>query len=348
MITSTHEADTTCQPLGLGRTLMFPKPRNTSFYGMMEMVPSTNTDSQYVSDDSTAHLPQYFEGRCRFAVSSSVASLMLLGSTTNSRVLYVHEYIWSGDTKVQQAWHRWTAPFDIADAYFVGEQAYVLLSERGQLVACKLDPRGRGRTQSGSVRPFLDLYSELNIVDYKATIPEWLRLLDPHAAGKVRLAQSLGGNGGEEAGCTFVNTTDDYVTTLPSFPNGAVHMGYSYYSSVIPTPPMTKDYNGVVISSNKLTVLRFMIGTAKSSQYEVSVTDNASEYADAQDTGTLYWSSVELQLGSTRLNGESTAIVPCRTNAASTVLNIYTDGLGELNIISLEHTSRWNQKLRRR
>ena len=349
VITSTHEADTTCQPIGLGRTLMFPKPRNTSFYGMMEMVPSSNTDSQYVSDDATAHLPQYFDGRCRFAVASSVASLVLLGSTTDPRAIYIHEYIWSGDTKAQQAWHRWTFPFDIADAYFVGEQAYVLFTANGQLVACKLDPRGQGTTGGGSARPFLDLYSGLNVIDHKATIPAWMARLDPYAAGKVKMAQALSGNAGEEVGCTFENAIDGFVTTGDSFPVGAVTMGYPYMSKVIPTPPMTKDHNGVVISSNKLTVLRFMIGTARSSEYWVSVKDSASpDYVEEQEVGALYWSSPELQLGYSRKNVEATAIVPCRTNAATTVLSIYTDGLGELNIISLEHTSRWNQKLRRR
>lgn len=348
VITSTHEADTTCAPVGLGRTLMFPKPRNSAFYGMMEMVPSPSTDSQYVSDDSTAHLPQYFNGRCRFSVTSSVANLVILGSTGDARVLYIHEYIWSGDSKVQQAWHRWTFPFDIADVYFVGEQAFVLFAANGQLVACKLDPRGQGRTAGGEVRPFLDLYSGLNVIDHVATIPAWLLLLDPNAAGRVRLTQAFGGNAGEEVGVTYANVTDGFVTTVESFPVGAVMMGYPYKSLIVPTPPMTKDRNGVVISSNKLTVLRFMIGTAKSSQYEVSVTDSASEYDDGLEVGALYWSSPELQLDHARTNGEATAIVPCRTNAATTTLTIFTEELGELNIISLEHTSRWNQKLRRR
>lgn len=348
VITSTHEADTTCQPLGLGRTLMFPKPRNVSFYGMMEMVPSPNTDSQYVSEDVTQHLPQYLEGRCRFAVSSSVANLLLLGSTTDSRVLYVHEYIWSGDTKAQQAWHRWTFPFDIADAYFVGEQIYVLFVANGTLVACKLDPRGQGKMVGGATRPFLDLYAEVNIIDHVVTIPTWMRALDPNAASRVKLAQAFGGNAGELAGADFANPTDTFVTTFESFPVGPVTIGYPYVSSVVPTPPMTKDYNGVVISSNKLTVLRFMVGTAKSSQYEVTVEDSAlPDYGD-QEIGALYWSSPELELGESRTNKESVAIIPARTNAATTVLTIFTGSLGELNIISLEHTSRWNQKLRRR
>ncbi len=349
VITSTHEADTTCQPLGLGRTLMFPKPRNTSFYGMMEMVPSSNTDSQYVSDDATAHLPRYFTGRCRFAVASSVASLLLLGSTYDPRVLYVHEYIWSGDTKAQQAWHRWVFPFDIADAYFVGEQAYVLFAANGRLVACKLDPRGQGLTAGGAHRPFLDMYSELNVIDHVATVPAWLSQLDPSAAAKIKLAQAFDGNAGEEVGSTFVNPTDGFVTTGASFPAGPVMMGYPFQSKLVPTPPMMKDFNGVVISSNKMTILRFMIGTAKSSQYEVSVTDSSSpDYSESQEVGALYWYSPELQLGEARNNGEAVAIVPCRTNAATTTLTIFTGGLGELNIISLEHTSRWNQKLRRR
>lgn len=348
VVTSTHEGDVSCPPLGLGRTLMFPKPRNRDFFGMMEMVPSTNTDSQYVSDDATPHLPSYLKGRCRFAVASSVANIVLLGSTTDARVVYVHEYIWSEGTKAQQAWHRWEFPFDVADAYFVGEKVYLLFAQNGRLVAGTLDPRGQGKTVSGATRPFLDLYSEITVADNFAPIPSWLRALDPDAAEYVKVAQAFGGTAGEEVETTPALTGSHQIPTGESFPSGPATLGVPYTSLLVPTPPMRKDQNGVVISSNKMTVLRFMIGTSKSSEYEVTISDSASEdYEEAQEIGALFWNSAELQLGEARNNGEAVAVVPARTNAATTKLTVSTGKLGELNVISLEYTARWHAKLRR-
>lgn len=348
VVTSTHEADVSCPPLGLGRTLMFPKPRNRDFYGMMEMVPSTNTDSQYVSDDATPHLPSYLAGRCRFAVASSVANIVILGSTADPRVVYVHEYLWSEGAKAQQAWHRWTFPFDIADAYFVGEKVYFLFVANNKLVACTLDPRGQGKMASGATRPFLDMYSEIDVVDNLAPIPAWLRALDPDVPEYVKVAQSFGGTAGEEVESTPGLTGSFQIITGESFPSGDATIGVPYESLLVPTPPMRKDQNGVVISSNKMTVLRFMIGTAKSSEYEVAVRDSASpDYEEIQEVGSLFWNSAELQLGQARNNGEAVAVVPARTNAATTELTISTGKLGELNVISLEYTARWHAKLRR-
>jgi hypothetical protein len=134
-----------------------------------------------------------------------------------------------------------------------------------------------------------------------------------------------------------------------SFTEGPVYAGIPYRSSAAPTPPNVKDSNEVVISSNKLTILRYMVGTANSGEYEVSVVDSSS----GGDLGTeivptLYWDSPELQPNQARLSTNSVAIIPCRTNAATTTMLLSTDGLQELNIVSLEFTCKYNQKLRRR
>lgn len=355
VVTSSYEADMTSAPLSLGRTVMFPAPRSMDFFGLLEMLPSPYTDSQYVSTDVTAHLPKYLSGRCRWSVSSSVAGIALFASSIDLRTLVVHEYTWDADAKVQQAWHKWTFPYDIADACFTGSDVNLVFVNNGNILHAVIDPRIGTLTAQGERRPFLDLYSTVTVVREDddptvggtVTIPETMLAFDPDWAATCRLAERSLELLGEEVGVD--SRTTDTLVTVPSIGAGEVSMGISYRSSVSPSMPAVKDANGVVISANKLTLLRFMIGTSNSYEYEAVVSDSGDDSASmGEDMSTLYWGSADLELGDPRISVESTAILPCRTQAASTVVLLSTDGLGEFNIISLEYVCRYNQKLKRR
>lgn len=350
VVTSSHEADMGAAPVSMGRTLAYPTPRSAEFFGALEMTPSQYTDSQYTSNDVTAHIPKYMPGRCSWSVSSSVANMVLFGSTGDPYSCTVHEYLWSGADKVQQAWHKWTFPYPISDAFFSGSSITLLFVQNGLTMLCTMDPRAGALTASLDTRPFLDLAYTGTVVNGVFTLDADMRTFDPLLASKTKLSIRSGDLAGEWLGTKFVNATDSTITVDGTgFMNGPVWAGIPYLSSVSPTPPNVKDSNGVVISSNKLTILRFMAGTTNSGEYKVSVFDAAgTEVAGLDIVPTLYWDSPELQLGQARLNVDSVALIPCRTNAATTSLLLSTDGLQELNLISLEFTCRYNQKLRRR
>lgn len=347
VITSTFEADTGSTPITLGRTLMYPAPRSADFFGVMEMLPSPYTDSQYISNDVTVHLPKYMAGGCRFSVSSTVASMALFGPSGDTRQLIVHEYLWDGDNKIQQAWHQWQFPYPIATAYFSGSDIILLFVVGDQVVHATIDPRIGTITAAAEVRPYLDLYYFDDVVDREITLPAWLIALDANAKTKVLLSNSSDALAGEVVGVSDRSTNT--LQTVRSFANGRVAVGFPFRSSMVPTVPMVKDSNGVKISSNKLSLLRYMITTRNSAEFKITVRDNASEGAvDPQSGPTLYWSSTELSLGMPRVNSESTTIVPCRTAADTTTVEIYTEGTQELNIIGLEYACRYSQKYRRR
>lgn len=345
VLTSSHEADTTSPPVTMGRTLMYPAPKSKDFFGVLEMVPSPYTDSQYVSADATPHLPKYMGGRCRFSVSSSVSNMVLFAPTGDLHSLIVHEYMWDGDQKVQSAWHSWTFSHEIATAYFASEIIYILFVQNGSIVAASIDPRVGVLTFDAERRPFLDLYSTVSIVDNVVTVPEWLLTFDPDAADSLMLSAVAGTLAGDEVGFSKDGAN---LRTVRSWASGSVSLGFPYRSSISPSPPVVRDFNEVVISSNKQTLLRYLIGTKNSAQYVVSVRDRNVEGGNESAIGTLNWSSSELELGRAKYSTESVAVVPCRTNVNSTSVEISTTGTGELNLVSLEYVLKYNQKIKRR
>lgn len=344
--TSSHEGDTTSSPIALGRTVMYAKPRSEDFFGVLEMLPSNFTDSQYVSQDSTPHLPKYMGGRCRFAVASGVSSMALFGPSGDVNSLIVHEYHWDGDTKVQQSWHQWTFEYPIATAYFASDQIVLVFIQNERAVLATLDPRAGALNLAGERRPLLDLNFPLTIANNLIVLPDWLVEFDPDAASKVRAIARNGALAGELVG---TSTTPDPTTlsTVLSWPEGDISLGLPYRSTVIPSPPLVTDYNNEVIHSGKATLVRYLVGTRNSSEFEVMVTDRYTSEEDL-DVPTLNWSSPELELERGLFSEQDMAVVPCRTDMRSTAMEVSTNDAGELNITALEYVGRYHPKVKRK
>jgi len=344
--TSSHETDTTSSPISMGRTLMYCVPKSEDFFGAMEMIPSSYTDSQYMSQDSTPHLPKYMGGRCRFAVSSGVANMALFAPSGDTQSLIVHEYHWSGDEKVQQAWHQWLFEYPVAAAYFASDQIIVVFVLNETLVMCSIDPRAGLLNALGERRPFLDGYEVATITDHVVPIPAWMLAFDPAVGERLSLVMLTGPMAGEPVGATL-DVGGESFTTVLSHPSGTVGIGAAYYSGFVPSPPVVRDYEGQVIHSGKATLNRFMIGTEGSSEFTVNVTDS---YSVGEDLGvpTLSWSSPELALGRGLFADSAVSIVPCRTDLRSTAMEVFTEGTGELNITSLEYVAKYHPKIKRR
>lgn len=343
--TSTHECDTTSAPLTLGRTVLYCTPRSEKFFGAMEMIPSNYTDSQYVSQDTTAHLPKYMAGRCRFAVASGVAPLALFAPSGDRKTLLVHEYHWDGDSKVQQAWHQWTFPYEICTAYFASDRVNVVFVRNGVVVVCSMDVKAG--VSSGSVRqPFLDMYVRGLVQGGSIDIPQWMIQFDPDIGKELRLEVISGPLAGEEVGSSL-RQDGAALVTVPSYPAGEVGLGLHFRSTLIPTPPVIRDYNDAIIHSGKATLHRMTVGTRDSQLFNVAVSDDYTE-TDEFGLPTLSWSSPELELGRERASKHAQCSIPCRTDLRTSVVEFYCEGAGEMNIVSLEYTAKFHPKVKRR
>ena len=342
--TSSHAVDVSSPPLPLGRTLMYPTPRSENFFGVMEMVPSTYTDAQYISGDATLHLPKYMSGRCRFSAAASTGNYALFAPSGDKRSLIVHEYVWQGDEKIQQAWHQWTFPYNVAAAYFAAGIVNVILYNNGQYVVGTIDPRAGALTFDSSRRPFSDLWVVQDFTNNTITPPSWMLSFDSEMLQKLMLTVAEGPLAGDQIGFSLQGGN---IKTVRSFKSGKAALGIPYACLLAPSPPVLKDWNEVVVHTTKATVLRFLVGTMNSSEFKITVADRNTADPEAYAQGTLFWSSAELETNRGRFADTSVVVVPARTNISSTYLALSTDKGGELNITSLEYVLKYNQRLRR-
>lgn len=343
VLTSQHSCDTSCNPVPIGRTMLFPMARSANFFGVMEMLQSPYTDSQYTSTDSTVHLPKYMPGKCRNGVSSSSSNMVLFTSSGDLKALFVYEYNWSGDEKIQQAWHKWTFPYDIAGAYFLRDRVVVVMVCPNGYIHTELDVRLGSLDADAQRLPLLDCWKYRTVtagVGDFAMMP----LLDPNYRLKADVVRTTSAMAGERVG--FTSNPDNTYNTVRSFQDGQVAVGIPYSSIFSPTPVVLRDQNDMRLDAAKSTVLRYGVSLRNSGPFDILVSDayGSSEGAQAP----LLFSSTELDAGRGQLADESRIVVPARVNTNTGNIVFIQDGPWEMNIVGIDYVVRYNQRIRRR
>ena len=339
VLTGTYNTVLTAQPAASGRTLLFPVPRSATKFGVMEMVPSSSTDSQYTSLDVTAHLPNFFQGKCRFTAASAVSRLALF-APENTKQLIVHEFMWDNESKVQSAWHVWDFQLDIAYAYFYGGELIVCFSRGTTLVACTINPR-----EIAYDKGFLDLgwvvqLGNAGLGPNVGLLPApLLEMLDTEKLRAVVVANGVA----VEISVTRAGS----LLYAPEDISGYVRVGLDFTSKVVPTKPVMRDYKDRPVLTGKTSLQKLIVHTANSGPYTVTLdyADSTEDYA--LDQGTLLWESDYLQLGQPPMAGSSTTVVPCRSSTDGMLTRIETNSVYELNVVQLDYVTSTTRKIQR-
>lgn len=336
---SKQAIDTSASPVVVGRTLMYSVPTTEAFFGVGELIPSAYSNSQYAAQSLTDHIPRYMPGRIRQIASSSTISSAMFTSTADYRGVLVHDYLWAGEERPHMAWHRWSFPVDVVSIHSAKDQIMFTFAVGTGLVVCAMDVNSSRFIAGGSARPYIDIYSQVTVVNNTFTLPTHLR--DITKVGRIVAAQTTGALAGEPVGIEEVNTTTWVVTTVRSFPAGTLYVGWSYTSAFAPTPPGMKDKNGNAINTNKVTLTRYLMNVQDSGSFTVTLSDQYGGGYSAIDSA-LRWSSAELGLGRPLVGGMGTVTIPCRSLAQSTQMVVSTNSVRELNVVDLEFTLRTN------
>lgn len=336
---SKQAVDTQTSPAVVGRTLMYGVPTTEAFFGVGELMPSAYSNSQYLAQNLTDHIPRYMPGRVRQIANSSTISSALFTSTTDYRGVLVHDYLWAGEERPHMAWHRWSFPVDVVSVHAAKDQMVFTFAVGVDLVVCTMDVNSSRFIAGGSAKPYMDLYSTVTVADNTFVLPTQLR--DPAKVHRLVTTQTTGNLAGEPVGIASVDASTWQVTTVRSFPAGTLYVGWSYTSAFSPTPPVMKDRNGNAINTNKVTLTRYLMNVQDSGAFAVTITDQYAVGYSSIDSA-LRWSSEALGLSRPLVSGMGTVTIPCRSLVQSTQMVVSTDSVRELNVIDLEYTLRTN------
>ncbi|QHJ80534.1 MAG: hypothetical protein [Bacteriophage sp.] len=344
VITSQYTTDTLASPTVVGRSVLYPMPRTESFAGILEMIPSNTTDSQYTSNDVTAHIPRYIPGSIRSITASTTSNSSVFLCTGDNLSVFIQDYLWSGDEKVQSAWHQWSVPYPIVCAWFVRDRVYLGMRNGTSIVVGTVEPQA-GTTYQTYVRPFSDLFSLVQVVNGTFTLPVHLR--NAYSANaELLLTFADGSMGGMWAGIDSVNTSTWQVNTVRNVPNGNYFIGLRYMSVLAPTPPLVRDSNGVVIGTSRSLLVRYELTLKDSGEFHAVITDSSRTLTDGTYSSLVY-SNVELMPNEPTDASLGRAIIPVRAQAQDTVATFESNTDTDLCILDIEYVLQYRARRKR-
>lgn len=343
VITSAYSSTNKTSPIVAGRSLLYFAPRSEKFASVLEMVPSNTTDSQYTTNDVTAHIPRYMPGTVRQATASTTSNSLVVVCDGDARTLFLQEYLWSGEEKIQAAWHSWTAPYDIVCTWFVRDTVYVGMLVGGALLVASVDSQA-GNTVDGLTRPFSDVFQTVTVTAGTFSVPVSLR--DAYTAGmELQLTYATGTASGDAVGFS-VNSGTWVGTAVRNVPDGTYMIGLKYLSALAPTPPLIRDKDGVVIGTGAAILIRYEITMKNTGDFEVVVQRNNEVISDGTYSGLLY-SSHDLIPDAPLFSETGRVVIPVRINSNDASVTLSAEDDHDLGVLTLEWVMQYHQRRRR-
>lgn len=353
-ITSTYECDSRVTPVMAGQTVIYPNKRNNSYAGILELIPSPYTASQYTTQDATVHLPRYIPGRVLQMQNSSVTNMAFMRMSGQRKSLLVYEFMWGGQDggKVQAAWHQWTFPYNILSVQALEDEVFLYLqgpSPGNKLLILAMDPREGYNLGSEYTDAYSDLQTQVTVSGGVLNVPAVLRPVGWADTYKEDLILTYPANspmGPTEVGLKNIAGTNQ-LSVVRGVPDGQYILGRRYNSAFTLTTPVLRDQNDKLVGSGHVRLLRLDVAVRNSGHFDVHVTDTPRDVDWSGELTGILMNSKELTLGQTLRMDLATITVPCRTNADTTEITLYTKGSQELNVLDISYILRYNQRRRR-
>lgn len=344
VITSSYTTDTLAIPGVIGRSVLYSIPRTESFAGVLELIPSNTTDSQYTSNDIAAHIPRYLPGRIRNITASTTSNSSVFICTGDDYSLFLQDYLWSGDEKVQSAWHQWTLPYKVACAWFVRDRVYLGVLDNNQLCVVTIEPQA-GSTVNSLVRPFSDLYQQVTITNGVFVVPPRMRnaILQ---GGKLFTTFASGSMGGMWVGYENLDTSTWQVQVVRNVPDGVYFTGIRYESVLSPTPPLMRDANGIVIGTSKSQLTRYELTMKDSGTFNVYIQDDSRVLDNGEYSGLLY-SSADLVPNQPTSTNLGRVIIPVRALAQDTTTIFSANADTDMCVLDIEYVLQYRARRKR-
>lgn len=353
-ITSTYDCDSRVTPVMAGQTVIYPNKRNDSYAGILELIPSPYTAAQYTTQDATVHLPRYIPGRVLQMQNSSVTNMAFSRMSGERNSLLVYEFMWGGSdgAKMQAAWHKWSFPYPILSVQALEDEVFLYMqgpSPSNKLLIVSMDPREGYQLGSEYREAYSDLQKQVQVQDGVFTVPAVLRPVgwaDNYKEELILTYLPSNPMGPTEVGIKEI-AGENTLRVVRGVPDGTYVIGRRYRSAFTLTTPILRDQNDKLVGSGHVRLLRLDVAVRNSGHFDVQVLDTPRDVNWGGELTGILMNSKELTLGQALRMDLATITVPCRTNADTTEVSLFTDGSMELNVLDISYILRYNQRRRR-
>ncbi|CAM0031668.1 tail protein [Vibrio phage D530] len=253
---TSYPMNTAAEPAVTGESVMFSFVAG-KYAGVREMFTDSFTDTKRARPISE-HVSEYIEGVPVDLVTSPNINTLLIRTDVSKNVVYVYDWLWAGDQKVQAAFHKWIIGGDIYFAKFIRDKS-ILVIKRPDGVYLEDLPLSNNADDDGLTFPVNLDQRALVTASWNNQRWEWTM---PYTADINKLVAVRGsGCWDADKGTSVIIETDG--TTYWSYDDLAditvntkcnLTVGTPYNSKYVPTQPYLKDGNGRAMGLDRFTL----------------------------------------------------------------------------------------------
>ena len=126
---SAFAADTTVKPIKVGHRVYFSS-YDGAYSDVLEYYVSENGENNDASKVN-GHAPRYIKGRVKQIEASVTDNAIFCLTEDDPNILYVNQFFWQGQEKVQNAWHKWVFDGDIKHLSVEESKLHLVINEAG-------------------------------------------------------------------------------------------------------------------------------------------------------------------------------------------------------------------------
>lgn len=338
-LTAEFAAGTLARPVGSGNVVFYSATvgANSEISEMYLL----GQDDAHARRSLSNHVPKYIDPHVDSLVSmEGYQTLLAWDSTTAATAVYVYEYLWQDNTRVQAAWSKWKFEDRLVHAYADDEFIYGVFEDTHTSALHKAYVAKIDLTRPASGELDFEVHLDRQQAHSSASIDL--------PTGPTYEAVFTSGDNTSLAATLTAGTPDGVTGLTPYTVSGGVGdivTGIPYLTVFVPTMPVIKDRSGVARAVSDLSVARFLLQTIGTGPFRAI---RETSFEDPEDYWTLYWEGrtwddPDFILGGPPVD-DARVEFTFEENAATSWMRIECDFYTPMNITEIE----WAGSLRGR
>lgn len=336
----------TVKPQAAGENVFFAYDA-AGFTGLRELFTDNYSDTKKAYP-ITDYVSKYIPDKCCQVLASPNLNTMLIRSYSDLTKLYIYDWLWQENQKVQSAWHTWQMDGEVLYLFYIGDLLYVVYRKNGKTSVDYLhmlnDPETVNLNYSTKLDHRVSVTATYNAVDGK------YRFTLPYDRSDVVCTLSTGCYP-EDEGSAFSATylgAGVWETTEDLSPNKqplTVVCGVKYRFGYIPTQPVVKDFRERVIGLSSIIMSDLYIHYEITGDIYVTATPKDGRAREYHFSGRYMGTASNLVGAPVLENG--TYRVPIRQRAEDMEIEIWSDSHYPLTIRDMEMAGTFHQRSQR-
>lgn len=338
ILTTSFEADMTASPVPAGQNIFFGF-KFGKFTGIREFFTESTIDANNARP-ITQHVNKYLEGNVRTLTSTSNFDILLVQTSISQAIMYVYEYTWLDEKKVQSSWSRWLMSDDVVYSFITESVINIVTRRNNNYILNRIDlDLQNDPALDYSVR--LDRKIFLDNVNTTVVAPYLVK--PANTPDSIIFIQGEGcPNPGMRVWVDSYNAGTDTYTFDRDMEGGTVIAGITYRSSYVPTNPDVKDQDGVRISTGKLKVSKFIVACKETGKMFARIFSKYFDDREVEFTARIV-GDPETYVGEAAII-DNNYIVPFRENVDNAELELYSESHLPMTFTDIQWKGQYTKK----